>query len=140
MRPLPLALGLVSLALLASFATPDRDRGTCSVLPAGAWELAWDDVVDGALPDDPKATGLRLDVARDRVRGAFDGPVFGEERDAHFTGQVIHADGSPVVLLQQHEPGYRCVYQLQRQPDGELRGVWHDTRARSGDVVLRRGS
>lgn len=41
-----------------------------------------------------------------------------------------------MVLLQQHEPGYRCVYQLQRSADGELRGVWHDTRSRSGEVAL----
>ncbi|MDF1798770.1 MAG: hypothetical protein P1V81_06310 [Planctomycetota bacterium] len=140
-RTLKTSLGLAAaLSLSLAGPPPAQPSGSCPVLPAGTWELAWDDAVDGELSASPKVTDVQLAVRRDRVRGVFAGPVFGEVRDARFTGEVVHADGSPLVLLQQHEPGYRCVYQLQRLATGELRGVWHDTRARSGDVVLRRRS
>jgi hypothetical protein len=133
-------LGLGTAALLLSLASPPTERRhrDCPVLPAGSWELVWDDVVDHELSAEPKTTGVQLSVRGDRVRGAFRGPVLGELRDAHFTGEVIHAEGTPVVLLQQHEPDYRCLYQLQQQTSGELFGVWHDTRGRSGDVRLAR--
>ncbi len=142
-RSIRIALGLSTAALLLSFAghAADQHRGTCPVLPAGTWELAWDDLVDGRLDEAPKVTDVRLATKRDQVRGAFAGPVFGELRDAHFTGEVIHAEGTSMVLLQQHEPGYRCVYQLQQLPSGDLHGVWHDTRALGGHhpEAARRG-
>lgn len=131
-------LSLTAVALLTSLSSSVvcRSNAECEVLPAGLWEMGWDDVVDHCLNPNARLARVALAVEKGRISGTFSGKVLGQKRNACFTGEVISSDTTPVVLLQQREPGYTCVYQFQRLPSGLLRGVWYDTRARCGDVVL----
>lgn len=114
----------------------DVDQET--LLPSRAeWEILWDDVVDDSLNVRPKKARILISVVSLKLNGHFIGDVYGTTRRAIFTGEVVPSEETPLVLIQQREPGYTCVYQLQRMPTGILRGVWHDTRARSGDVAFR---
>lgn len=114
------------------------EAGGESLLPTrGEWEILWDDVVDNSLNIRPKKARVSLSVVSLKLNGHFIGDVYGTIRRAIFTGEIVPFGDTPLVLVQQREPGYTCVYQLQRMPTGILRGVWHDTRARSGDVAFR---
>jgi hypothetical protein len=130
----------LGFSLAPGSATGDAARTPGSDAPSASpaiWEMSWDDAVDASLSLRSKGARLTLTVVRGRVNGAFIGEVAGTTRDAIFTGEAIGSGSTSLVLLQQHEPDYACAYQLQAQGDGRLSGVWHDTRGRSGDVVLR---
>jgi hypothetical protein len=141
-------LGVAAVLVAASVLASGRpsgagDRGDPRETPARAptmdrWEMVWDDAVDGVLSAAPHRAEVALAIVGNRVNGSFVGEVCGTARNAIFTGERIPARTTPVVSLQQHEPGYTCVYQLQALTPGLLRGVWTDTEGRSGDVLLRR--
>ena len=103
---------------------------------AASWELRWDDQIDGVLAGAPKSCDVKLTVINGRITGGFEGLVLGEKRTATFIGEALGMDQS-LVLLQQHEPGYVCAYQLVRVSDALMTGVWHDTKGRRGDVILK---
>ena len=86
----------------------------------------------------PWLARVSLSVAKGGITGSFLGEVCGQVRKAVFTGEVVPSARTSLVLLQQRESGYACVYQFQELPSGTLRGVWHDSEARSGDVVMRK--
>lgn len=131
------ALALISVVGAAAHSSPNPP-----VHDAAGWSLQWDDTVDGALTEDPKACNVALTGIDDRWTGTFDGPVLGSERTALFTGERSTTGRVSVWWLEQREPGYVCRYQLlPTVTDGAEEtwaGTWHDSEGRSGDVVLER--
>ena len=104
------------------------------------WVLVWDDKVDDSLDVPSKSCRLHLDFGGKKVSGRFDGLVLGVPRDAHFTGKLVHSDKTSLLLLQQDEKDYTCVYEMQALGNEKFMGVWHDTLGRKGDVELNRAS
>ena len=102
------------------------------------WDMVWDNKIDDSLDLQSMSCRLRLITSGLKVAGRFEGPVLGVSRDARFLGTMIPSNKTSLLLLQQEETNYTCVYQMQVLEDGRLSGVWHDTLGRKGDVELRR--
>jgi hypothetical protein len=115
--------------------SPDSAKGPVS--GSAVWDMAWDDKVDDSLDVNSKSCRLRLKFAGTVVDGQFDGPVPKQPRDARFIGKLIRSEGTSLLILQQDERDYTCVYEMQALEGGTFFGVWHDTQGRKGDVELR---
>lgn len=104
---------------------------------SGQWQLTWDDTVDGELDPEEKNCTVDFKEVDGSLSGRFVGPVAGSERDAIITGKIHGAGSGRIVNFQQRESGYVCSFQA-IDAGGEIVGVWHDTRNRSGDFRLLR--
>jgi hypothetical protein len=103
----------------------------------GAWQLAWDDQINGELTESGKTCTIDFQTVNQTITGTFQGPVMGTERNAVFTGEVF--GGYPALLtFTQREPGYTCTYQIWWSPSESSTplGAWHDTRGASGEFSL----
>lgn len=106
---------------------------------SGAWQLSWDDQIDGTYDDVGKACSLELKVVNGVISGKFLGPVEGTERNAIITGEV-HGEYPALLTFIQREPGYSCSYQLWWAPSEKTppTGTWIDSRGASGEFTLLR--
>ena len=109
------------------------------VADASFWKLVWDDKIDDSLDRQAKVCRVRLDFRNGKVTGHFDGPVLGLPREARFVGKLIPSDGTSLLVMEQREKDYTCVYQMQAVEGGYF-GVWRDTRGGKGDVELHHAS
>ena len=100
------------------------------------WTLTWDDVVDDSASGPEKVCTVQLEAAEGVLAGRFVGPVAGTVRQAVITGSLLPPAPESLLTLRQCEPGYTCLYQARRLPNGTFLGVWHDTRGGSGDFTL----
>lgn len=101
----------------------------------GQWQLAWDDHVDSELDHEDKTSTIKFTDVDGVVSGQFVGLVAGTERDAIISGGFEGEGSTRIFVFQQREAGYVCSYQA-IDNGGEITGVWHDTRNRSGDFRL----
>ena len=101
----------------------------------GQWQLTWDDHVDSQLDREDKTCTIKFADVDGVLTGQFLGLVAGTERDAVITGKLEGDGATRVLTFQQRESGYVCSYQA-IDDGGEINGVWHDTRNRSGDFRL----
>ena len=106
---------------------------------ASSWELVWDDKIDDSLDRQAKVCRLRLAFRNGKVTGHFDGLVLGLPREARFVGKMIASDSTSLLIMEQRETDYTCVYQMQAVGGGYF-GVWRDTRGGKGDVELHHAS
>jgi hypothetical protein len=106
---------------------------------ASSWELVWDDKIDDSLDRQAKVCRLRLAFRNGKVKGHFDGLVLGRPREARFVGKLIPSDSTSLLIMEQREKDYTCVYQIQAVGGGYF-GVWRDTRGGKGDVELHHAS
>jgi hypothetical protein len=126
LRALALALPLTFAPRPAPLPAADADLD-------GEWTLVWDDTLDAELDGLDKQCRLELSAVHGRVNGTFLGDVAGRPRQAIFTGE---REG-PLVLLQQHERGYVCSFQLLVRED-RLEGTWSDSWGGSGTALFAR--
>jgi len=127
---------LMALGVFVSGCTTARQAGANR---ASSWELAWDDTIDGSLDHPAKVCHLRLAIQNGKATGNFDGLVLGLPREARFSGKLIRSGSTTLLVMEQREQGYTCVYQMQSLGAGYF-GVWHDTRGAKGDVELHQAS
>lgn len=106
---------------------------------ASSWELVWDDKIDDSLDRQAKVCRLRLAFRNGKVTGHFDGLVLGLSREARFVGKLIPSDSTLLLIMEQREKDYTCVYQMQAVGAGYF-GVWRDTRGGKGDAELHYAS
>lgn len=116
-----------------------QDQETLKEQLATEWILTWDDSIDSKLSSAEKTCRVRFEVVEGKLKGVFADRVFGVERDAKFSGEVIVGNPS-IFLFSQIEPEYTCVYQIHWSETRSRNriGVWRDTRGASGDFTMRR--
>jgi hypothetical protein len=107
-------------------------RRSCS----GQWQLTWDDRIDSRLDEEQKSCTIEFMEIDGSLTGRFVGPVAGSERDAIIGGRIDGEGPCRIFCFEQRENGYVCSYQA-IDNGGEITGVWHDTKNRSGDFSLK---